>query len=239
MSGHTRSDLRKKLQVYYDALYIAGNEYRKEKKVFHPIVTLTLPSTQMHTDKEIKREALMRFVEKLKYNFDVRFYYWVAEKQLNQNIHFHLLIDRFIDHKYVRDKWNERLDNMGYIRAFYDKHGHKNPNSTDIQAIKSLVHSSDYVTKYTSKVDQQGGIEGRLHGECDLLKECKRYKELEWSELREKLFFLVEKKILKVKRLEHCTIFEGDIRRIMAGHMPKTLKRWNEDRMTLVSRFYN
>lgn len=181
----------------------------------------------------------MRFVESLKYNYDVRFYYWVAEKQLNGNIHFHVLIDRFINHVQIRTRWNDRLETLGYISAFEAKGLGRNPNSTDIQAIRNLAKSSDYVTKYTSKADQQGGILGRLHGECDLLKECVRYKEIVWSELNDKLQELERAKILKVKRLDNCVIYEGDIRRIMAGHMPLTLKRWNEATFALCSRFYD
>lgn len=239
MSVKTRSDLRKKLQVYYDAMYQVGSRYRKERKIFHPIITLTLPATQSHSDNEIKRSCLMRFLESLKYNYDVRFYYWVAEKQLNGNIHFHVLIDRYVDHVQIRTRWNDRLETLGYISAFESKGLGRNPNSTDIQAIRNLSRSSDYVTKYTSKADQQGGIQGRLHGECDLLRECVRYKEIVWSELNDKLSELAKLKILKVKRLDSCVIYEGDIRRIMAGHMPLTLKRWNEAVHALGSRFYD
>lgn len=239
MSENTRKDLRKKLSVYYDCMYQAGAAYRKKKQIFHPIVTLTLPSTQNHTDNEIKRECLMRFIESLKYNFNIRFFYWVAEKQANANIHFHVLIDRYIPHEFIRSKWNERLEKLEYISAFEAKHGHRNPNTIDIQAIRELSKSSDYVTKYTSKADQQGGIQGRLHGECDQLKLCKKYASEVWSEMNVKLNELAESGLLKVKQLEHCWIYEGNIRQMMKREMPQTLQKWNDHYATIRNVFYD
>lgn len=239
MSEKTRSTLKKRIQTYYDAMNVCGRKFLSDKKIAHPIVTLTLPSAQAHTDNEIKRECLMRWVEAAKYNYDVRFFYWVAEKQKNDNIHFHVLLDRYIPHEWVRDKWNDRVEHLGYVSTFESRHGHRNPNSTDIQAIKSLLHSSDYVTKYTTKVDQQGLIQGRLHGECDRLKQCTRYKEEMFSDMYQKLFELGHKKVLNMKRLDGCVVFKGNIRRVMAGHMPKTLERWNDYLHDLGTSFYN
>jgi hypothetical protein len=238
MSENTRKDLRKKLSVYYDCMYQAGQKYRAKKQIFHPILTLTLPATQAHSDNEIKRECLGRFIESLKYNFDVRFFYWVAEKQLNSNLHFHILIDRFIDHTWVREKWNSQLAKLDYIQRFESKHGHANPNSTDIQAIRNLSKSSDYVTKYTSKADQQGGIQGRLHGESDILKNCKKYSSEIWSEMNQKLDYLVEKGLLELKQLDHCWVYKGDIRKMMKKEMPKTLQRWNDHYASIRTAFY-
>lgn len=239
MSKSTREQLRKRLSVYYDCMYTIGQDFRKQNKIFHPILTLTLPARQNHTDNEIKRSCLTRFVERIRYNYDVRFYYWVAEKQKNGNIHFHVLLDRFIPHNEVREIWNTRLETLNYISDFESKHGHRNPNSTDIQAIRNLAKSSDYVTKYTSKCDQSGGIEGRLHGECDLLKQCARYKEVVWSEMFDKLEALAKRKVLEKKQLDKCWVYTGDIRRMMQKHMPYTLKSWDEYNRSIAELFYN
>ena len=238
MSEKTRADLRKKLSVYYECMYSVGKRYRDEKKIFHPIVTLTLPSVQVHDDNTIKRELLMRWVEKIRYHFDIRFYYWVAEKQVNQNIHFHLLLDRFIPHEKVREYWNHELAKLGYIRRFEEKYGHANPNSTDIEAIRNLSRSSDYVTKYTSKLDQQGGILGRLHGECDGLKRCRKFKEEIWSELFVKLEWLESKGLLEKKERDSFVCYVGDIRRIFKRECPFTYKRWLAYQREIAESFY-
>lgn len=238
MSEKTRSDLRKKLLVYYESMYSVGKAYREKKKIFHPIVTLTLPAEQKHTDNEIKRELLSRWVDKIKYNYDVRFYYWVAEKQLNQNIHFHVLLDRFIPHEMVRQLWNAQLTQLGYIRMFAEKHGHDNPNSTDIQAIRNLSRSSDYVTKYTSKVEQQGGIIGRLHGECDALKKCVKFKEEIWSELGSKLDWCESQGLLEKKIRDNFVCYVGDIRKVFKSECPNTYKRWLAQQREVAEVFY-
>lgn len=59
-------------------------------------LTLTLPCKQNHTDKEIKRECLNRFLIDICKNCDIKVWMWVAELQKNGNIHFHLLIDNYI-----------------------------------------------------------------------------------------------------------------------------------------------
>lgn len=238
ISEKTRSELRKRLSCYYESMYSVGKKYRDEKKIFHPIVTLTLPAIQQHSDNEIKRELLSRFVERVKYSYDVRFYYWVAEKQKNQNIHFHLLIDRFIPHEMVRTIWNERLATLGYIRRFAEIHNHENPNSTDIQAIRNLARSSDYVTKYTSKVDQQGGIEGRLHGESDILRTLKKFKEDLWSDLYCKLEWIESQGLLEKKTFDNFVCYVGDVRKVFKRECPYTYKRYLSYQREVAERFY-
>lgn len=238
ISEKTRKDLRKKLNVYFEAMYSVGQAYRKKHNIFHAIVTLTLPVKQFHSDNEIKRSCLARFVERVKYMYDVRFYYWVAEKQINGNIHFHLLIDRFIPHEKVRGYWNDLLDKLGYIRMFEEKHGHANPNSTDIQAIRSLAKSSDYVTKYTTKLDQQGGIEGRLHGESDLLRSVKRFKEEVWSELYCELERIVDQGLLREKRGDNYVCYLGDVRKVFKERCPYTYKRYKSHCRQVAASFY-
>lgn len=238
ISEKTRKDLKRKLSCYYESMYSMGQTWRQEKNIFHPIITLTLPSKQVHSDNQLKRDCLTRFVERVKYNYDVRFYYWVAEKQLNSNIHFHLLVDRFIPHEKVREYWNHELTKLGYIRSFEEKHGHVNPNSTDIQAIRDLARSSDYVTKYTTKLDQQGKIEGRLHGESDILRSVKKFKEEVWSELYVQLQWLVDKGLLKEKRGDSYLCYVGDIRKVFKKHCPLTFKRYQHHQREIAALFY-
>lgn len=238
ISEKTRKDLKRKLNCYYESMYSMGKKWREKNKVFHPIVTLTLPSSQMHTDNELKRACLSRFVEKIRYNYDVRFYYWVAEKQLNENIHFHLLIDRFMPHEAVRAYWNGYLEALGYIDIFEKKHKHRDPNSTDIQAIRNLARSSDYVTKYTTKLDQQGKIEGRLHGESDILRSVKKFKEEIWSELYCELQWLVSQRLLEEKRGDSYVCYLGNIREIIKKHCPYTFKRYQHHQRQVAALFY-
>lgn len=69
---------------------------KKNLKKTIAMITLTLPSKQILTDKEIKRMALMPFIEKMKYVCGIKLWLWVAETQKNGNIHFHIIIDEYI-----------------------------------------------------------------------------------------------------------------------------------------------
>lgn len=83
-------------------------------------VTLTLPSKQVHSDK-LLRKCQSRFIENLQKTYQVQHYIWRAETQSNGNIHFHLLIDRFVNHSDVRRLWNSQIETLGYISRYAEK----------------------------------------------------------------------------------------------------------------------
>ena len=81
-------------------------------------VTLTLSAPQMHTDNQIKRDMLNPFLIEAKRLWGVQHYVWRAEKQINGNIHFHLLFDKFIPWHEIRGLWNHLQNKLGYISAY-------------------------------------------------------------------------------------------------------------------------
>ena len=81
-------------------------------------VTLTLPSKQIHSDNEIKSKLLNQFLIELKKYHHVQNYVWRAEKQRNGNLHFHVIIDKFVDHQKLRDRWNRITDKLGYLERY-------------------------------------------------------------------------------------------------------------------------
>lgn len=81
-------------------------------------VTLTLPSRQIHSDKEIVQTILEPMLNYLRKHHKVHNYIWRAEKQKNNNIHFHLLCDRFIDKTELRQSWNKYCQNLGYVTRY-------------------------------------------------------------------------------------------------------------------------
>lgn len=84
-------------------------------------VTLTLPSKQIHSDNEIKSKCLNQLLIELKKYYNVRNYIWRAEKQHNGNLHFHILVDRFIPHQELRDRWNRIVNKLGYVDRYRDE----------------------------------------------------------------------------------------------------------------------
>lgn len=84
-------------------------------------ITLTLPSNQEHSDTFIKSECLNHLLTELRKFYQVKNYVWKAELQQNENIHFHLITDQYIDYQALRRRWNRILDKHGYIKAYQEK----------------------------------------------------------------------------------------------------------------------
>jgi len=114
-------------------------------------VTLTLPEKQEHTDNEIKRELLMPFIQRIQRELGVSEYFWKAEPQQNGNIHFHLLVDRYIDKEILQQYWNMSTERLGYLSRYFNKSGSLFPPSTDIRVCPDGMGLVSYVMKYVSK----------------------------------------------------------------------------------------
>lgn len=124
------------------------------QKRFHfkiNFITLTLPSEQIHSDDEIKKKALNNFLDNCRKTHNLKNYIWKAEKQLNGNIHFHLVTDCYIRYDKIQSLWNDSINLLGYVDRFKEKIGHSNPNSTDVHSIKHVKRIANYVAKYMSK----------------------------------------------------------------------------------------
>lgn len=81
-------------------------------------ITLTLSAKQKHSDNYIKAKMLNHFLIEAKRLWDVTNYVWRSEKQLNGNIHFHILVDKFIPHYELRSVWNNIQNKCGYIADY-------------------------------------------------------------------------------------------------------------------------
>jgi hypothetical protein len=107
---------------------IAGREKGKYYKFRLSFVTLTLSSKQIHPDGIIKNLFLNQFLVEAKKRWHVNRYVWRAEKQLNGNIHFHILLDKFIPWSELRDVWNRIQEKLGYVSRYQGtlREWHKN-----------------------------------------------------------------------------------------------------------------
>ncbi len=83
------------------------------------LLTVTLSAKQMHTDQDVKRLMLMPFLRQLKAKHRIANYLWFAEKQPGTgNIHFHIILDRFLPVQSAQALWNAQQNNAGYIAAY-------------------------------------------------------------------------------------------------------------------------
>ena len=92
----------------------SGSHYNKTIA----FITLTLPSKQVHSDNEIKEKCLNQFlIEMAKYH-KVSQYIWRSEYQKNGNIHFHILVNRYIFWNDIRNRWNRIINKLGYVDIY-------------------------------------------------------------------------------------------------------------------------
>jgi hypothetical protein len=115
-------------------------------------ITLTLPCEQgLTSDKDLKSLVLDVWIKRMRRKYKLRSYIWRAEKQFNGNIHFHFITDTYIRFDHIRNDWNSCLQRFNYIDLFESRHGHRNPNSTDVHSVNKITNLTQYFIKYMSK----------------------------------------------------------------------------------------
>nr|WP_321356644.1 hypothetical protein [uncultured Draconibacterium sp.] len=111
--------------------------------------TLTLPSKQVHSDKQIKKECLNQMLTELRADYNVKKYIWKAEKQENGNIHFHILTDTFLPVIEMRDKWNRIINKLGYVYEYSKRM--KKMSGAEYTALRI----QQYTKKHSKKPDSR------------------------------------------------------------------------------------
>ena len=194
------------------------------------LITLTLPSEQgSFSDADFKGKMLHTWLVYARKYYGLKNYIWKVETQQNGNIHAHITTDTFIHYKEIRKSWNKILDNHGFIDAFYDRNGHRDPNSTDVHSVKNLRNIGAYLCKYLAKNDDdRRKIKGKLwSSNYNLSAKNKLIVELDtWQEIWQDESVLSEK--VKVKRLETVDRLTGDAR-IMGYLLLMKAKDWTDN----------
>ena len=83
MSKATSRKCKKFLSNWLTALKEGKKRFGRDCKFMPTFVTLTLPAKQKHTDKELKRNALDRFIVKMRNSYGVKHYFWRKENQVS------------------------------------------------------------------------------------------------------------------------------------------------------------
>lgn len=112
MSYQTKKRIKDIIESWTDTLDTPGQI--KETLQF---ITMTLPAKQKHEDAEINK-SLNRYLYFLKRKTEFKTYLWIAEKQKNGNIHYHVLIDKKVPHQTIRRLWNHEMKKLGYITDY-------------------------------------------------------------------------------------------------------------------------
>lgn len=123
ISESTRKEIIKKISWLN---YIANPKVYTTKKgdsfVFKlSMITLTLPSAQLHDDKEIVKTSLNNWLTLMRSYYGMNNYVWRAETQANGNIHFHIITDADINYYVMLYSWNKCLDKLDYVKNYTKK----------------------------------------------------------------------------------------------------------------------
>lgn len=121
-------------------------------------MTLTLPGVATADHKAIKRKVLDPFFTYSRNVLGLRDYVWTAELQKRGEIHFHVLVNQFLDKGRIRKAWNDACARSGIVDM---SQGSDKP-STEIEAVKSYHGSKAYAAKYLGKALKSGAIIGRI-----------------------------------------------------------------------------
>jgi len=133
---------------------------RKTKRRYLIMITLTLAAKQIESDNQIKRKYLNNFLIQLKKEHSGILYLWVAEKQKNGNIHFHIMADRWVSKIWISRVWLNVLATGNYINEFELKFNHRTPPSGHVRGQKNMTNPSKYLTKYVTKSENSIELEG-------------------------------------------------------------------------------
>lgn len=221
ITPHSRRRLNKAIQLLLDITeprWIINPVTQKRQKFHLAFWTLTLSAPQYFvTDSEIKKQLLEPFLRIMRKK-GLRNYIWKAELQQNGNIHFHLLTDFFLPYTVIRDCWNNCQNKLGFIDEFERRHGHNNPNSTDVRSVKTSSGVASYLSKYMLKPTEKNKQQ-KLTAEIDPKRKGKvwdcsqnlKIKNQHYDYLSDNLYSILrqleQNKAIKVKHEEFFKLF--------------------------------
>lgn len=241
LSLATKSYIRQRLDVWLNCMLMANRLRKFDSKgnLRLPVfLTVTLSDKQKHSDNDIKRNLLGVLIEKLKYHYDIKNIFWRAEAQDNENIHFHLITDTYIDKFHLQKMWNDIQETHGYIENFYKKYGHRNPPSTHIKAVKDVQDFVRYCIKYATKDDDRRPINGRMWGMTDSLRNFTTLTyDLDTSIWRDIEKLLSEKKMNEL-HTDHFSVYYSKVKFTDRRNSPAIFEVLCDHYLKLFKNFY-
>lgn len=209
ISKNQKRVIKQKLNAWLKSIIVNNKmSYRKyRRKDYYPVfITLTLSEKQKHTDKYIRRHMLELFIKNIKNRHNIKYYFWRAETQNNGNIHYHIIIDKYIRYQEIRDIWNKIQKRYGYLDNYFEKHGHIDANSTDVKGVHDVDNFINYILKYVIKDENNRKIQGKVYGLSDDLREINVYSDLMDNEMSDILIQMQNNNLTTSYDNEHFTV---------------------------------
>lgn len=196
-------------------------------------ITLTIHNPGVFvTGKEGHKNLLGPFLQWLRRSHNCYLYIWKAEKQMQREdvnqLHYHLLLGKFVPYKELEAKWNELQQKAGYLDTYYQEHGDYNAPSTEVRNALDHEDVAGYLIKEISKgIQNQTSITGKVW-DCSMnLKEIGFF-ELDKDKYQSTINALVsQNKIYVAFSDKACTVYkskEDDVLNLMKlGYKDGTL----------------
>lgn len=112
-------------------------------------ITITFPQ---NTPDKLARTALNTWLTRIRKVFELQNYIWVAERQLNGTIHYHLLVDIYLPIRVINRYMSVTLANLlDKTQGHQIKFDAAKYNGVDISQVMSVSSTIRYVSKYLTK----------------------------------------------------------------------------------------
>lgn len=210
MSIVAQKNLRRKIQIwhsgieYFNAKVYNPNSFNTKRLVF---LTLTLSSSQRHSDQQIKKDILKPYMRILREKYGCSNYVWKAESQANGSIHFHVIIDKYIDKEELQNEWNYSQQKLFYIDRFEQKFRHRNPPSTHVEVVDNLEVAEKYIEKYICKEDKYRRIEGAIWKASKSVNSLKFFEIVEDNQIKDSINQAIENEDCKLVEKDNYRMF--------------------------------
>jgi hypothetical protein len=171
------SQQSKKCRNYSQKLcyYSARREFTSKKTgKYHfkvAFLTLTTPST---CTPQQSLKAFEGFIDYLRRTANCT-YIWKKELgELNEGLHYHILINNFIPYYIVAWKWKRLLINQGVIWPL-NSEGKETSSHYRIELPRKLSKVNYYISKYIAKESKIPSEYGYIWGKSEVLDQCKEF----------------------------------------------------------------
>lgn len=157
-------------------LFNESEQMKYKRKPHKPVfITLTLSGKQIDDDIFLKRKMLELFLKRMQYQGKIKNYLWKAERQSNDNLHFHIVSDTYVKNEEIQSIWNDIQSAKNYMKDFEEVYDSMKAPSTHIRGIDHMKRSVRYCMKYVSKKEYNKPITGRIYSNSKSLNDLKPF----------------------------------------------------------------
>lgn len=154
MSGGARKRLTRAINLMSQAAKPRWihNDITGQYQYHHlSFITLTVSSRRIISTREGYDQLLKPFLGWLRDTKGVTTYIWKLEFQERGQVHYHITLPDFIPYDEIKKTWNALQRKAGLLDEYAKQHGHFNPNSTDVHAVRQKKNIASYLVKELAK----------------------------------------------------------------------------------------